>query len=116
MEDTSHNTVFSALTELTGRASYRAPFVMESALDDDASKPTAQAGTFSRSRILWITAYGLMMLAFAWEAGFQFNMSPSTMNRMLSGALSVVGLLFCIKMFWKELTSSNAGSRTGADG
>jgi hypothetical protein len=112
VEGTSHNPVFSGLPELSGRTSHRAiedgkhraPFVMEPAFDDDRSKRADKAGTFSRSRILWITVYGLMMLAFDWEAGFQFNASPSTVNRTLAGALSVIGFVFCIKMVWKELT------------
>jgi len=111
VEETSHNSVFSALLELSGRTSHRATedrnhrtlFEVERAFGDDRRKRADKAGTFSRSRILWITVYGLMMLAFAWEAGFQFNVSPSTMNRLLAGALSVIGLLFCIKTIWQEL-------------
>jgi hypothetical protein len=124
VEETSHNPVFSEMAELSGRASHRAiedgrhrsPFAVEPAFDGDSSKRAEKAGTFSRIRILWITVYGLMMLAFDWEAGFQFNASPSTVNRMLAGALSVIGFVFCLKMVWKELTSSKAGFRTGADG
>jgi hypothetical protein len=98
VEKTSNNPVVSGLPERSGHTSHRA-------IDDGKYRKQAdKAETFSRSRILWIMVYGLMMLAFAWEAGFQFNASPSTMNRMLADALSVIGFVFCIKMIWKELT------------
>jgi hypothetical protein len=113
----SHNPVVSGLPELGGRTSHRAiedgkhraPFVMEPAFDNNCEQqsPTnepEEARPFSLIRILWITVYALMLLAFDWEAGFQFNASPSTVNRTLAGALSVIGFAFCIKMVWKELT------------
>jgi len=67
------------------------------------TKEPEEVRLFPLSNLLWITLYGLMMLAFSWEAGFQLNAIPSNMNRMLAGALSTIGLVFCIKMVWKEL-------------
>jgi hypothetical protein len=119
VEATSHNPVFSGGS---GTEWPQEPaLVVGRTLDHNRERrsPTNEADKarpFSPIRILWIALYALMMLAFDWEAGFQFNARPSTLNRTLAGALSVIGFVFCVKMIWKELTSSKTGSGTGADG
>jgi hypothetical protein len=129
VEETAHNPLISgaALTNWPPEPSHdRGPetsssFVIGRTLDINREQrsPTTkpeQARSLSLIRIIWITVYVLMMLAFDWEAGFQFNASPSTVYRKLAGVLSVIGFVFCLKMVWKELTSLKAGFGTGADG
>jgi hypothetical protein len=85
--------------------------------DRDQLSPTnepEEVRLFPLSSILWITVYGLMMLAFDWEAGFQFNASPSAVNRTLAGSLSAIGFVFCLKIVWKELTSLKAAKMSPA--